>query len=285
MARGLHRFMDADLRFGMMSARYFRAYRKYTSSGSVSLPRGNFRFSVFGGGGGGAFYKSTGTTQNTTGVFSGNFGIACGGRGGIAIFDVHIPHYGMTATLTIGAGGAGKTASATTAAGTGGQSKVVISDLGVTVTANGGAGGKAGASKANCTPGAGGTVSYTGVTAVASASGIAALIQYDDGNWGRDCYGRNYLTKLDYSTNSAIDMSFAMHDDAVSLYHSIGDYLPKNDRGAYGVYGIGGMGQIAVEQNLSTNKYIVSGYVLGGDWTTFAETTNGEPGLIMIERL
>ena len=80
MARGLHRYADMKLRYGSYGTHYL-FHKKITSTSSVSIPRGDFRIFVFGGGGGGAFYISNPTATNATGVFSGNYGVACGGRG------------------------------------------------------------------------------------------------------------------------------------------------------------------------------------------------------------
>lgn len=285
MARGLHRFCDMDLRYGEMYGRQNLGFKRFKASGNVILPRGNFRFTVIGAGGGGAFYFSTGTKQNTTGVFSGNFGAACGGMGGIIVFDAHIPKSGTVAVCTVGAGGAGKTASSTTAAGTGGQSKIVISDLGITVTAKGGAGGKAGASKANCTAGAGGAVSATGVTAIASVSRGVAEVGTGD-NFDRLVSGRHYVSKLDYTFETATDaiVSSCIRNDSVRA--TLSPFMPKSRPLEYVGYGIGGDGCVEVMWNGDTDKYRVFGYPPGGSWVDiFGRTEDGVDGGIIIERL
>lgn len=285
MARGLHRFCDMDLRYGEMYGRQNLGFKSFRASGNVALPRGNFRFTVIGAGGGGAFYFSTGTTQNATGAFSGNFGAACGGMGGIIVFDARIPKHGTIAACTVGGGGTGKTASSTTAAGTGGQSKIVISDLGITVTANGGAGGKAGASKANCTAGAGGAVSATGVTAVASVSRGVAEVQTGD-NFDRYVSGRHYVSKLDYSYESATNAIVASFAYDASVYAVLSPFMPKSRPTAYGAFGIGGDGCVEVMWNSDTDKYRVFGYPPGGSWVDiFGRTNDGVDGGIIIERL
>ena len=198
MARGLHRYAEMELRYGNMSGAEFRPFRTITSSGDVSLPRGDFRISVVGAGGGGSFYRSN-SNQNTSGYFTGNFGVACGGRGGVVVFDVHIPANGIIANCTIGAGGKGKNA---TSAAAGGMSKIVISDLSITVRANGGAAGIASSSVTSCRPGAGGTTSYSGITPILNVSKAAAYVSSYDATMDF-LFGRNFASKLDYHHDSA----------------------------------------------------------------------------------
>lgn len=277
MARGLHRYADMKLRYGSygtvsLAVRYL-FHKKITSTSSVSIPRGDFRIFVFGGGGGGAFYISNPTATNGTGVFSGNYGVACGGRGGIVVFDIHSPQNGTVAACTIGAGGTGKTASSTTAAGTGGQTKIVISSLGITVSANGGAGGKAGASLANCVAGAGGTVSVYGVTPVLQVSKAVADAKT----------AKLYASKLDYGGYSAVACIMASQLDEYDLGMQLKGVLPRGV-GQY-VAGDGGNGEVSVAYNSTTDKYKLSGYDLGDEWASCGATMDGNDGMVIIERL
>ena len=282
MPRALHRYMDSKLRYGTMVGKTLRNYKRvvFNTSGTLSMPRGDFRFLVFGAGGGGAFYTSV-TTQNSTGVFTGNFGVASGGHGGLAVFDVHIPHHGVEAAITTGSQGAGKTANSTTAAGTGGQSKVVISSRGITVTANGGTGAKAGGSKANCVPGTGGSVSFVGVDAVHKISGITSEI---GSGTNADSYvaGRHFATKLDFSRNAATSYIWSMFSPPVSA-GDVNVFIPSGI-GGFNTFGSGGQGVLAVF--FSSNKFVISGVEKSGwiaDTMTFTE--DGGPGGVIIERL
>ncbi len=282
MARGLHRYAEMELRYGNMLGAEFRPFRTITSSGDVSLPRGDFRISVVGAGGGGSFYQST-TTQNTTGLFKGSFGVACGGRGGIVVFDVHIPASGIVATCTIGAGGKGKDA---TAAAAGGLSKIVVSDLSITVQANGGSAGIASSSVNSCKPGAGGTTSYSGITPILSVSKAAAEVEYYDANANMDfLFGRNFASKLDYHHDSApIDRITAVFVDNETVSEQLLEVSPESQITLLSYSGNGGTGELAVAYNSDTDRYKVLGYEVDG-WTQCGQTLAGDNGIIAIERL
>lgn len=280
MARGLHRYAEMELRYGNMLGAEFRPFRTITSSGDVSLPRGDFRISVVGAGGGGSFYKST-TTQNTTGLFKGNFRVACGGRGGIVVFDVHIQASGIVATCTIGAGGKGKNA---TEAAAGGPSKIVISDLSITVQANGGAAGIASSSVSPCKPGAGGTTSYSGITPILNVSKAAAYVSEHDATMDF-LYGRNFASKLDYHHDGApIDRITAVFVDNETVDEQLMEVSPKSQITLLSHSGNGGTGELAVAYNSDTDNYKVIGYEVDG-WTQCGQTLAGDNGIIAIERL
>ena len=280
MARGLHRYAEMELRYGNMSGEKFRPFRTITSSGDVSLPRGDFRISVVGAGGGGSFYQSN-SNQNTSGYFTGNFGVACGGRGGVVVFDVHIPANGIIANCTIGAGGKGKNA---TAAAAGGMSKIVISDLSITVQANGGAAGIASSSVTSCRPGAGGTTSYSGITPILNVSKAAAYVSSYDATMDF-LFGRNFASKLDYNHNSApIERTTAVFTDNETVYEQLMKVSPESEVLLLSLSGNGGTGELAVAYNSDTDKYKVLGYEVDG-WTQCGQTSAGDNGIIAIERL
>lgn len=280
MARGLHRYAEMELRYGNMLGAEFRPFRTVTSSGDVSLPRGDFRISVVGAGGGGSFYQST-TTQNTAGLFKGSFGVACGGRGGIVVFDVHIPASGIVATCAIGAGGKGKNA---TAAAAGGPSKIVISDLSITVQANGGAAGIASSSVTSCKPGAGGTTSYSGITPILNVSKAAAYVGEYDATMDLQL-GRNFASKLDYHHDSApIDRITSSFADNETVDGQLLEVSPESEVWLLSLSGNGGTGELAVAYNSDTDKYKVLGYEVDG-WTQCGQTSAGDNGIIAIERL
>ena len=280
MARGLHRYAEMELRYGNMLGAEFRPFRTITSSGDVSLPRGDFRISVVGAGGGGSFYQST-TTQNTTGLFKGSFGVACGGRGGLVVFDVHIPASGIVATCTIGAGGKGKNA---TAAAAGGPSKIVISDLSITVQANGGAAGIASSSVTSCKPGAGGATSYSGITPILNVSKAAAYVGEYDATMDLQL-GRNFASKLDYHHDSApIDRITAVFVDNETVDEQLLEVSPESQITLLSYSGNGGTGELAVAYNSGTDKYKILGYEVDG-WTQCGQTLAGDNGIIAIERL
>lgn len=274
--------MDSKLRYGTMVGKTLRNWKRvvFNYSGTLSMPRGDFRFLVFGAGGGGAFYTSV-ASQNSTGVFTGNFGVASGGHGGLAVFDVHIPHNGVEASITTGAKGARKTVNSTTAAGTGGLSKVVISSLGITVTANGGTGGKASGAKANCIPGTGGSVSFVGVDEVHKISGITSEVGYGT-NMDSYVAGRHFATKLDFSLNSATSYLWSQFSPPVSA-GDVNAFIPIGI-GGFNTFGSGGQGVLAVFY--ASNKYVISGVEKDG-WIadTFTFTEDGGPGGVIIERL
>ena len=286
MARGLHRFAEMELRYGTYgqgtTGNKFLRFRQITSSGSVALPRGDFRISVFGGGAGGNFYISN-TNLNATGVFTGQFGVVCGGRGGVVVFDVHIPADGTVATCTVGAGGKGKNASNAAA---GGQSKVVISDLGITVIANGGSVGTASTSAANCKPGIGGTVSATGVTPVLSLA--KSSVDIDNENIGQSRYnnGKNFTTRLDWNYNNGalgeLTTSFCDDETAYDQLLAVG---PRDEPRLFTSIGLGGNADVRVAHNDSTDRYRVAGYVISEDWYWCGGTESGYDGAIIIERL
>ena len=282
MARGLHRFAEMELRYGNMLNEKFRPFRTITSSGNVSLPRGDFRISVVGAGGGGSFYKSN-NTKNTSGYFTGNFGVACGGRGGVVVFDVHIPANGIIATCTIGAGGKGKNASAAAA---GGMSKIVISDLSITVQAKGGAAGTASSSVESCKPGVGGTTSYSGITPILDVSKAAAEVEhYDASDPMGLLYGRNFASKLDYNLDKTlIDRITAMFIDNDTVYEQLLKVSPESQKMLLADSGNGGQGELAVANNPDIDKYWVLGYEVD-DWFSCGETLDGDDGVIAIERL
>ena len=280
MARGLHRYAEMELRYGNMRGAKFRPFRTITSSGDVSLPRGDFRISVVGAGGGGSFYQSN-SNQNTSGYFTGNFGVACGGRGGVVVFDVHIPANGIIANCTIGAGGKGKNA---TAAAAGGMSKIVISDLSITVRANGGAAGIASSSVTSCRPGAGGTTSYSGITPILNVSKAAAYVSsYDD---TMDFLsGRNFASKLDYNHDSApIERITAVFIDNETVSRQLMEVSPESQITLLSYSGNGGNGELAVAYNSDTDRYKVLGYEVDG-WSSYGQTWAGDNGIIAIERL
>ena len=280
MARGLHRYAEMELRYGNMSGEKFRPFRTITSSGDVSLPRGDFRISVVGAGGGGSFYQSN-SNQNTSGYFTGNFGVACGGRGGVVVFDVHIPANGIIANCTIGAGGKGKNA---TAAAAGGMSKIVISDLSITVQANGGAAGIASSSVTSCRPGAGGTTSYSGITPILNVSKAAAYVSSYDATMDF-LFGRNFASKLDYNHNSApIERITAVFTDNETVDEQLMKVSPESEVSLLSYSGNGGTGELAVAYNSDTGKYKVLGYEVDG-WTQCGQTSAGDNGIIAIERL
>lgn len=279
MARGLHRYAEMELRYGNMLGAEFRPFRTITSSGDVSLPRGDFRISVVGAGGGGSFYSTT--AQNTTGLFKGSFGVACGGRGGIVVFDVHIPASGIVATCTIGAGGKGRNA---TAAAAGGPSKIVISDLSITVQSNGGAAGTASSSVTSCKPGAGGTTSYSGITPILNVSKAAAYVDEHDATMDF-LFGRNFASKLDYHHDSApIDRITAVFIDNETVDGQLPEVSPESQITLLSYSGNGGTGELAVAYNSDTDKYKVLGYEVDG-WTQCGQTSAGGNGIIAIERL
>ena len=282
MARGLHRYAEMELRYGNMSGAEFRPFRTITSSGDVSLPRGDFRISVVGAGGGGSFYQSN-SNQNTSGYFTGNFGVACGGRGGVVVFDVHIPANGIIANCTIGAGGKGKNA---TAAAAGGMSKIVISDLSISVRANGGAAGIASSSVTSCRPGAGGTTSYSGITPILNGSKAAAYVSYYDATATMDfLFGRNFASKLDYNHDSApIERITAVFIDNETVSSQLMEVSPESEITLLSYSGNGGNGELAVAYNSDTDKYKVLGYEVDV-WTQFGQTSAGDNGIIAIERL
>ena len=280
MARGLHRYAEMELRYGNMSGAEFRPFRTITSSGDVSLPRGDFRISVVGAGGGGSFYQSN-SNQNTSGYFTGNFGVACGGRGGVVVFDVHIPANGIIANCTIGAGGKGKNA---TAAAAGGMSKIVISDLSITVRANGGAAGIASSSVTSCRPGAGGTTSYSGITPILNVSKAAAYVSSYDATMDF-LFGRNFASKLDYHHDSApIDRITSAFTDNETVDEQLLKVSPESEVSLLSLSGNGGTGELAVAYNSDTDKYKVLGYEVDG-WTQCGQTSAGDNGIIAIERL
>ena len=280
MARGLHRYAEMELRYGNMSGAEFRPFRTITSSGDVSLPRGDFRISVVGAGGGGSFYQSN-SNQNTSGYFTGNFGVACGGRGGVVVFDVHIPANGIIANCTIGAGGKGKNA---TAAAAGGMSKIVISDLSITVRANGGAAGIASSSVTSCRPGAGGTTSYSGITPILNVSKAAAYVSSYDATMDF-LFGRNFASKLDYHHDSApIERITAVFTDNETVDEQLMKVSPESEVSLLSYSGNGGTGELAVAYNSDTDKYKVLGYEVDG-WTQCGQTSAGDNGIIAIERL
>lgn len=282
MARGLHRYAEMDLRYGSMSGKAFRPFRFIQESGEVSLPRGDFRISVIGAGGGGSFTKSTTTSTNTSGYFSGSFGVACGGRGGIIVFDVHVPHSGIIAKCTIGAGGKGKNA---TAAASGGLSKIVISDLSITAQANGGAAGSPSTTVGNCKPGAGGTTSYSGITPVLNISKASAQVEaYNASNPTNYLYGRNFASKLDFNMSLGIDRICAFFADTDDVYNQLKEVSPSSDTNILWYYGNGGQGELSVSYNPDTEKYSVTGYGVDG-WIYTGETLSGDDGVILIERL
>ena len=280
MARGLHRYAEMELRYGNMSGAEFRPFRTITSSGDVSLPRGDFRISVVGAGGGGSFYQSN-SNQNTSGYFTGNFGVACGGRGGVVVFDVHIPANGIIANCTIGAGGKGKNA---TAAAYGGMSKIVISDLSITVRANGGAAGIASSSVTSCRPGAGGTTAYSGITPILNVSKAAAYVEEYDATMDL-LLGRNFASKLDYHHDSApIDRITSAFTDNETVDEQLMKVSPESEVSLLSLSGNGGTGELAVAYNSDTDKYKVLGYEVDG-WTQCGQTLAGDNGIIAIERL
>ena len=280
MARGLHRYAEMELRYGNMSGAEFRPFRTITSSGDVSLPRGDFRISVVGAGGGGSFYQSY-SNQNTSGYFNGNFGVACGGRGGVVVFDVHIPANGIIANCTIGAGGKGRNA---TAAAAGGMSKIVISDLSITVQANGGAAGIASNSVALCRPGAGGTTSYSGITPILNVSKAAAYVEEYDATMDL-LLGRNFASKLDYHHDSApIDRITSAFTDNETVDEQLMKVSPESEVSLLSLSGNGGTGELAVAYNSDTDRYKVLGYEVDG-WTQCGQTLAGDNGIIAIERL
>ena len=280
MARGLHRYAEMELRYGNMRGAKFRPFRTITSSGDVSLPRGDFRISVVGAGGGGSFYPSS-SSQNTSGYFTGNFGVACGGRGGVVVFDVHIPANGIIANCTIGAGGKGKNA---TSAAAGGMSKIVISDLSITVRANGGAAGIASSSVTSCRPGAGGTTSYSGITPILNVSKAAAYVSSYDATMDF-LFGRNFASKLDYHHDSApIERTTAVFIDNETVSRQLMEVSPESQITLLSYSGNGGTGELAVAYNSDTDKYKVLGYEVDG-WTQCGQTLAGDNGIIAIERL
>ena len=280
MARGLHRYAEMELRYGNMSGAEFRPFRTITSSGDVSLPRGDFRISVVGAGGGGSFYQSN-SNQNTSGNFTGNFGVACGGRGGVVVFDVHIPANGIVANCTIGAGGNGKNA---TAAAAGGMSKIVISDLSITVQANGGAAGIASSSVTSCKPGAGGTTSYSGITPILNVSKAAAYVSSYDATMDF-LFGRNFASKLDYRLDSEpLERITAVFIDNETVSRQLMEVSPESQITLLSYSGNGGNGELAVAYNSDTGRYRVLGYEVDG-WTQCGQTLAGDNGIIAIERL
>ena len=280
MARGLHRYAEMELRYGNMRGAKFRPFRTITSSGDVSLPRGDFRISVVGAGGGGSFYQSN-SNQNTSGYFTGNFGVACGGRGGVVVFDVHIPANGIIANCTIGAGGKGKNA---TAAAAGGMSKIVISDLSITVQANGGAAGIASSSVTSCRPGAGGTTSYSGITPILNVSKAAAYVEEYDATMDL-LLGRNFASKLDYNRDSApIERITAVFIDNETVSRQLMEVSPESQITLLSYSGNGGNGELAVAYNSDTDRYKVLGYEVDG-WSSYGQTLAGDNGIIAIERL
>ena len=280
MARGLHRYAEMELRYGNMRGAKFRPFRTITSSGDVSLPRGDFRISVVGAGGGGSFYQSN-SNQNTSGYFTGNFGVACGGRGGVVVFDVHIPANGIIANCTIGAGGKGKNA---TAAAAGGTSKIVISDLSIIVQANGGAAGIASSSVTSCKPGAGGATSYSGITPILNVSKAAAYVEEYDATMDL-LLGRNFASKLDYHHDSApIDRITSAFTDNETVDEQLMKVSPESEVSLLSLSGNGGTGELAVAYNSDTDKYKVLGYEVDG-WTQCGQTSAGDNGIIAIERL
>ena len=280
MARGLHRYAEMELRYGNMSGAEFRPFRTITSSGDVSLPRGDFRISVVGAGGGGSFYQSN-SNQNTSGYFTGNFGVACGGRGGVVVFDVHIPANGIIANCTIGAGGKGKNA---TAAAAGGVSKIVISDLSIKVQANGGAAGIASSSVTSCRPGAGGATSYSGITPILNVSKAAAYVSSYDATMDF-LFGRNFASKLDYHHDRApIERITAVFIDNETVDEQLMKVSPESEVSLLSLSGNGGTGELAVAYNSDTDKYKVLGYEVDG-WTQCGQTLAGDNGIIAIERL
>lgn len=280
MARGLHRYAEMELRYGNMLGAEFRPFRTITSSGDVSLPRGDFRISVVGAGGGGSFYQSN-SNQNTSGYFTGNFGVACGGRGGVVVFDVHIPANGIIANCTIGAGGKGENA---TAAAAGRMSKIVISDLSITVRANGGAAGIASSSVTSCRPGAGGTTSYSGITPILNVSKAAAYVGEYDATMDLQL-GRNFASKLDYHHDGApIDRITSAFADNETVEGQLLEVSPESEVWLLSLSGNGGTGELAVAYNSDTGKYNVLGYEVDG-WTQCGQTSAGDNGIIIIERL
>ena len=280
MARGLHRYAEMELRYGNMLGAEFRPFRTITSSGDVSLPRGDFRISVVGAGGGGSFYQSN-SNQNTSGYFTGNFGVACGGRGGVVVFDVHIPANGIIANCTIGAGGKGKNA---TSAAAGGMSKIVISDLSITVQANGGAAGVASSSVTSCRPGAGGATSYSGITPILNVSKAAAYVSYYSDTMDF-LFGRNFASKLDYHHDSApIERITAVFVDNETVSMQLMEVSPESEITLLSYSGNGGSGELAVAYNSDTDRYKVLGYEVDG-WTQCGQTLAGDNGIIAIERL
>ena len=280
MARGLHRYAEMELRYGNMLGAEFRPFRTITSSGDVSLPRGDFRISVVGAGGGGSFYQSN-SNQNTSGYFTGNFGVACGGRGRVVGFDVHIPANGIIANCTIGAGGKGKNA---TSAAAGGMSKIVISDLSITVQANGGAAGVASSSVTSCRPGAGGTTSYSGITPILNVSKAAAYVSSYDATMDF-LSGRNCASKLDYHHDSVpIERITAVFVDNETVSMQLMEVSPESEITLLSYSGNGGSGELAVAYNSDTDRYKVLGYEVDG-WTQCGQTLAGDNGIIAIERL
>ena len=282
MARGLHRYAEMELRYGSMSDKGFRPFKTITSSGNVALPRGDFRISVVGAGGGGTFYQSN-SNQSMGGYLKGNFGVACGGRGGVVVFDVHIPASGIVATCTIGAGGKGRNA---TSASDGGLSKIVISDLSITVQANGGKDGTASSSVKSCKPGVGGTTSYSGITPILNVSKALAEVEYYDASNPMDCLlGRNFASELDYNHNrTPIESIKATFNDNDTVYEQLRNVSPASQKTLLAYSGNGGQGELAVAYNPDTGRYKVLGYEVDG-WTQCGQTLAGDNGVIVIERL
>lgn len=272
MAKGLHMFAGMNLRYGKLSSEGL-PYRMISQSGDVLLPRGDFRITVFGAGGGGSYYNSKGSTQNTTGVFTGSFGASCGGRGGIVIFDFHSPRNGVVVSCTVGSGGTGKTSSASAKAG--GLSKVVISEFGITATANGGSYGTVGTSVSSCKPGTGGTATITGTTARALVDKPVAVTGEIVDSHMNECAGRYFLSKLDYSGDAATDFFEVYYADSEETVYIIQRFVPMYDELDYPYFlcGQGGYGWVEVTE-LPGSKYMVG-----------AGANDGLDGVIIIERL
>lgn len=198
MPRALHRFADAYVRWNRLSwLSEFGAYSRIRVStrgvviagnnsgtnvtANVFLPRGDYRFYIVGGGGGGAYKYTKGTVAayktDYFKVSSGKYSMAGGGSGASAVIDIHLAK-GETVAVTAGTAGS-LSANSTTKASNGGNSSISIASLGITVTCGGGGGGKANDGSTG-TVGAAGTFSKSGsgFIVVYSGSGKAGTRKY-----------------------------------------------------------------------------------------------------------
>lgn len=286
MAKGISRFADRDLRYGWGVRQSTQWYPRdltntkiFDTSGSVLLPRGDFRIWIIGGGGGGSAYTSN--TQTKTGDaiynnFTGKFLVSGGGDGGICAFEVHIPDsLNYSATLTIGKGGAAQTSGTT--ATNGGYSRVVIPAAGITATANGGKGG-------NCTT----VTSYSASNGSCTITGASFVVQ-----------SGTYTSTADSAT--VLSLGSSNYDSSVTAYPPNIEYdiFSSNIKIPYKLTyflenGTGGWADVSIH----TGQYESSGTSIAKvsakniasttsiSWNgNYPETESGSNGTIAIERI
>jgi len=203
MARGLHRYADRNVRWNFASWKsvFPETYRSTDiitarangimvvgsrtsgtdTSEAVTLPRGDYRFFIVGGGGGAAYKYTKGTVSKYQTdyykVSSGKYSLAGGGSGAVAVVDIH---FSAPTAVNILAGSCGTYANnSTTKASNGGDSSIYIPSTGAIIACGGGGGGKANDGSSG-TVGAAGVFdkSGSGYTVVYSSNGKAGTRRY-----------------------------------------------------------------------------------------------------------